>query len=139
MVEERGDAFEASPSLFGWYSLYITLGCPGHPKLRLLPLLIPSSIVISPKTCKLQSHKTQQNLVRSVSIIKQITTLSIVANPFIFYFLRYTYCILSYPWLIPPIQSIVSSKQAKLCIKNITVYSNLNIDHTYVTPKILNN
>ena len=32
LVEERGDAFPASPSLDAWFSLNIYLGCLGHPQ-----------------------------------------------------------------------------------------------------------
>ncbi len=59
---KRGCHSGASPSLVACFSLDISWGCGSIPKLRLLLLLIPSSIVISPKTWKLQSHKTQQNL-----------------------------------------------------------------------------
>ena len=79
---------------------------------------------------------------RSVSIIKQITTLSIVANPFIFY-----YCIIStvfqlFHGLYPSIKSIDLSKQAHNTkktesVKNRIVYRNLDILNTSVTPKIL--
>ena len=134
----------ASPSLVDCSSLNITLGCGSIPKLKLFLLLIPSSIMISHKTWKLQSHKLNKTFVRSVSIRKQITTLSTVANPFIFYF-----CIIStvfqlYHGLYPPIQTIDSSKQAHNAtktesIKNRTVCSNLKTSNTFVTPKILNN
>ena len=43
--------------------------------------------VIAPKTWKLQSHKTQQNFVRSVSISNISNTLGTVINWFIFYWL----------------------------------------------------
>jgi hypothetical protein len=119
-------------------------GALGIPKLRLLPLRIPSSIKISPKTWKLQSHKTQQNSVRSVSIRKQITTLGTVANPFIFYS-----CIISTVFqlcysLYPPKKSIEPSKQANNAkktesVSDRTVCSNLEVSNTSITQKFMKN
>ena len=81
---------------------------------------------------------------RSVSITKQITTISIVANPFIFYF-----CIISTVFQLfygknSSKKTIESSKQAHNAkktesVKNRTVCSNLDISNTSVTPKILKN
>ena len=79
---------------------------------------------------------------RSVSIRKQITTLSTVANPFIFYF-----CIISnvfqlYYGSYPPIDTIESSQKAHNAKKiesgkNRTICSNLETSYTSVTQKIL--
>ena len=79
---------------------------------------------------------------RSVSIRNQTTTISIVANPFIFKF-----CIIS--TILQLIygktkKTIESSKQAHNAkktesFKNRTVCSNLNISNTSGTPKILPN
>ena len=80
---------------------------------------------------------------RSVSIRKQTTTISTIANPFIFYF-----CIISTVFLLYGKKSskktIESSKQAHNAkktesVKNRTVYSNLDISNTSVTPKTLKN
>jgi hypothetical protein len=79
--------------------------------------------------------------VRSVSIRKQITTISTVENPFIFYF-----CIISTIFQLfygknSSKETIESSKQAHNAkkiesIKNRTVCSNLDISNTSLTPKI---
>ena len=81
---------------------------------------------------------------RSVSIRKQITTISTVANPFIFYF-----CIISIVFQLfygkkSSKKTIESSKQAHNAkktesVKNGTVYSNLETSNTSVTTKILKN
>ena len=114
----------------------------GISNLSLLLILIPSSIVRSPKTWKLQSHKTQQTFVRSVSIRRQTTTINNVENLFIFYFfIIYNVFQLSYGKNSSN-KTIRSSKQehnAKKIesVKNRTVCSNLNISNTSETPKIL--
>ena len=74
----------------------------------------------------------------------QITTLSTVANPFVFYF-----CIISTIFQLfygknSSKKTIESSKQAHNTkktesAKNRTVCSNLNISKTFVTPKIRKN
>ena len=79
---------------------------------------------------------------RSVSIRKQITTISTVANPFIFYF-----CIISTVFQLlygkkMSKKTIESSKQAHNAkktesVKNRTVCSNLDISNTFETSKIL--
>ena len=77
------------PSLDAWVSLNIYLGCLGHP--QAWDLASPPSPHI--ETSLIFEHfihtKLNKTFVRSVSIIMQSTTLSIVANPFIFY-----YCII---------------------------------------------
>ena len=40
LIEERGDAFPASPSLDAWVSGIFTWGASGIPKLELLPLFL---------------------------------------------------------------------------------------------------
>ena len=73
----------ASPSLGSFHSLFLHPSC-------------------SPQKLENFNHtKLNKTFVRSVSIIKQITTLIIVANPLIF-LLHYTYCIITLPCLIPP-------------------------------------
>ena len=79
---------------------------------------------------------------RSVSIRKQISTLSTVANPFIFYF-----CIISTVFKLlygnnSSKDITESSKQAHNAkktesVKNRIVCSNLETSYTYVTLKIL--
>ena len=79
---------------------------------------------------------------RSVSIRKQTTTISTIANPFIFYFcIIYTVFQLFYDKNSSK-KTIESPKQAHNAKKtesviNRTVCSNLNISNTYVTPKVL--
>ena len=78
----------------------------------------------------------------SVSIRKQITTLSTVANPFIFCF-----CIISTVFQLfysknSSKETIGSSEQAQNArktesVKNRIVCSNLDISNTYVSQKIL--
>ena len=108
----------ASPSLVVCFSLHNSLGCHGIPKLRLFLLLIPSSIVISTKTWKLQSHKTQQNLHEIVHIL----------------FLHYIYCIPIFYGKNPSKKTIESSKQAHNAkktksVKNRIVSRNLDISY----------
>ena len=79
---------------------------------------------------------------RYVSIRKQITTISTVANPFIFYS-----CIISTMFQLSygknsSKKTIESSKQAHNTkktesVKNRTVCSNLDISNPALTPKIL--
>ena len=81
---------------------------------------------------------------RYVSITEQITTISTVANPFIFYV-----CIISTIFQLfygknSSKKTIESSKQAHNAkktesVKNRTVCSNLDISNTFVTPNILKN
>ena len=66
----------------------------------------------------LHPHKTStENSVRSVSIMKQITTLGTVANQFIFFF-HCVYCNITFPWLNSLIEIDGFIKTSKLCIKN---------------------
>ena len=98
-VEERWDAF--------W----------GIRKLELLPLLL---ILISRHPRSSNTSSTQnstESSVRSVSIIKQITTLSTVANQFIFCFCIVS-TVITFPWLNPLIEIDSFIKTSKLCIKN---------------------
>ena len=116
-----------SPSLGSCHSLFLRPSW-SHPKLE-----------------NFNHTKLNKTFVRSLNIIKQITTLiKYYFKPIHILLLHYTYCILTWPWLIPPIQSIDSPKQANNTrkiesVKNRTICSNLNINHTYVNPKILKN
>ena len=81
---------------------------------------------------------------RSVSIRRQITTISTVANPFIFYFCIISTVLQLFYGKNSSKKTIESSKQAHNAkktesVKNKTVCSNMNISNTSVTPKILKN
>ena len=91
LVEERGDAFRGIPKLRRLSLLEYLLGVPwASPSLSsCLSSFFSHRDLLDHRT--LHPHKTStENSVRSVSIIKQITTLSTVANQFIFCF-----CIIS--------------------------------------------
>ena len=112
-----------SPSLGSWHSLFL------HPSWS------------HPKHENFNHTKLNKTFVRSVSLIKQITTLSAIANPFIFY-----YCIISIVLQLfygknSSKKTIESSKQAHNTkktesVKNRTMCSNLDISNTSVTQKI---
>ena len=87
LVEERGDAFRGIPKLRCLSLLEYLLGVPrASPRLSsCLSSFFSHRDLLDHRT--LHPHKTStENSVRSVSIIKQITTLSTVANQFIFCF-----------------------------------------------------
>ena len=86
LVEERGDAFRGIPKLRCLSLLEYLLGVPwASPSLSSCLSSFSSYRDLLDQT--LHPHKTStENSVRSVSIIKQITTLSTVANQFIFCF-----------------------------------------------------
>ena len=87
LVEERGDAFRGIPKLRSLSILEYLLGVPrGSPRLSsCLSSFFSYRDLLDHRT--LHPHKTStENSVRSVSIIKQITTISTVANQFIFCF-----------------------------------------------------
>ena len=101
-VEERWDAFRGIPKLRGLSLLESLLGVPwASPSLSsFLSSFSSYRDLLDHRT--LHPHKTlTENSVRSVSIIKQITTISTVANQFIF-FSHYTYCIPTLLQLISP-------------------------------------
>ena len=100
LVEERGDAFRGIPKLRRLSLLEYLLGVPWEsPRLSSCLSSFSSYRVILDQT--LHPHKTStENSVRSVSIIKQITTISTVANQFNF-FLHCVYCNIAFPWLNP--------------------------------------
>ena len=79
--EERWDANRGIPKLRCLSILRIfTCGAFGIPKLEILPLFILLTSV-TPRSSNTSSTKNfNKNFVRSVSIIKQITTFSTVAN-----------------------------------------------------------
>ena len=81
---------------------------------------------------------------RSVSIRKQITTISTVANPFIFYFCIISTVLQLFYGKNSSKETIESSEQAHNAkkvesVKNRTVYSNLGTSYTSVTLTILKN
>ena len=81
---------------------------------------------------------------RSVSIRKKTTTISIVENTFIFYFCIISTVLQLFYGKNSSKKTIESSKQTHNAkktesVKNRIVYSNLEISNTYVTPKILKN
>ena len=87
LVEERGDAFRGIPKLRRLSILEYLLGVPwASPSLSsCLSSFFSHRDLLDHRT--LHPHKTStENSVRSVSIIKQITTLSTVSNQFIFCF-----------------------------------------------------
>ena len=142
LVEERGDAFRGIPKLRRLSLLEYLLGVPwASPSLSSCLSSFSSYRNLLDQT--LHPHKTStENSVRSVSIIKQITTLSTVANQFIFCFGIVSTVVKLFHGLIHWYKSIVSSKQANYASKtesvlNRIVCSNLNIHHTYGTSKIL--
>ena len=103
IVEERWDAFRGIPKLSRLSLLEYLVGVPwASPRLSsCLSSLSSYRDLLDLRT--LHPHKTStKNSVRSVSIIKQITTLSTVANQFIF-FLHYIHCNITFPWLNPMI------------------------------------
>ena len=142
LVEERGDAFRGIPKLRRLSLLEYLLGVP-----RTSPSL--SSCLSSFSSYRdlldqtLHPHKTStENSVRSVSIIKQITTLSTIANQFIFCF-----CIISTVFQLfygknsskktmEPSRISTQHKENRIC-QNRIVCSNLTISNTSVTPKIM--
>ena len=87
LVEERGDAFRGIPKLRCLSLLEYLLGVPRvSPSLSsCLSSFFSHRDLLNHRT--LHPHKTStENSVRSVSIIKQITTLGTVANQFVFCF-----------------------------------------------------
>ena len=87
LVEERGDAFWGIPKLRRLSLLEYLLGVPwASPSFSsCLSFFSSHRDLLDHRT--LHPHKTStETSVRSVSIIKQITTLSTVANQFIFCF-----------------------------------------------------
>src|SRR6266536_2250937 len=112
----------ASPRLGSSYSLFL------HPPYH------------HPKLENFNHTKLNKTFVRSVSIRKQITTLSTVANPLIFYFcIIYTVFQLFYGKNSSK-ETIKSSKQAHNAkktesVKNRTVSRNMKTSNTSVTLK----
>ena len=135
----------ASPSLVAWFSLNINLGCHGaSPSLGSWHSLFLHPSWSHPKLKNLNHTKLNKTFVSSVGIRKQITTISTIANPFIFYFLIISTLFQLFYGKNSLKKTIESSKQAHNAkktesVKNITVCSNLKTSNTSVTLKILKN
>ena len=116
--KKEGMPFGASPSLVAWESLNITLGCLGHPQAQ--ALATPYSFIHCDLTQNLKTSITQNSTkpcdIRQYN--KPNHYFKYCCKPIHILFLHCIYCIITSLWLIPPIQSIVSSKRAKQCIKN---------------------
>ena len=132
-----------SPSLVACCSLGNNLGCRGaSPSLGSYYSVFLHPSRSHPKLENFNHTKLNKTFMRSFSITKQITTISTVANPFIFCF-----CIISTVFqlcysLYPPIQTIDSPKEVHNAkktesVKNRTVCSNLICSNTSGTPKFL--
>ena len=142
LLKKEGMPSRASPSLYAWVSLKYLLGVPwASPSLSsCLSSFSSHRDLLDIRT--LHPHKTStESSVRSVSIIKQITTKYCCKTIHIL-FLHCSYYNITFPWLNPLIEIDISSKQTKNASKtesilNRTVCSNLNIHHTSGTPKIL--
>ena len=118
LVEERGDAFWGIPKLRHLGLLEYLLGVPwASPSLSsCLSSFSSNRDLLDLRT--LHPHKTStENSVRSISIIKQITTLSTVVDQFIF-FLHCVYVNITFSWLNPLLEIDRFIKTSKLCIKN---------------------
>ena len=99
LVEERGDDFRGIPKLRRLSLLEYLLGVPwASPSLSSWLSSFSSYRDLLDQT--LHPHKTSiENAVRSVSIIKQITTLSTVAKQFIFCFCIVSTGNITFSWL----------------------------------------
>ena len=98
----KRDAFRGIPKLRRLSLLEYLLGVPrASPSLSsCLSSFSSHRDLLDHRT--LHPHKTStENSVRSVSIIKQITTLSTVANQFLFSFLHCVYYNITFSWLNP--------------------------------------
>ena len=118
LVEERWDAFRGIPKLRRLSPWIFTWGALGIPKLELLPLLLLLTSRPPQSSNTSSTQNSTESSVRSVSIIKQITTLSTVSNQFIFCFMHCIYCNITFPWLHTLIEIDSFIKTSKLCIKN---------------------
>ena len=118
LVEERWDAFRASPRLDAWDSLKIfTWGDLGIPKLELLPLFI--FLISRPPRSNTSST---QNFNRKLGKIRYYNKANhyskYCCKPIHIFFLHYSYCNITFPWLNPLIGIDSFIKTSKLCIKN---------------------
>ena len=99
LVEERGDAFRGILKLRRLSLLEYLPRVPWESQ-SLISCLSSFSSYRDLLDQILHPHKTStENLVRSVSIIKQITTLSTVAKQFIFCFCIVYTCNITFSWL----------------------------------------
>ena len=118
LVEERWDAFQGIPKLRRLSLLEYLLGVPWEsPSLSSCLSSYPIS-----RPPRFSNTSSTQNFNRKLGKIRQYNKANYYSKycckPIHILFLHCIYCIITSPWLIPPIESIVSSKQAKQCIKN---------------------
>ena len=145
LLKKEGMPSGASPSLDAWVSLNNNLGCHGaSPSLGSSYSLFLHPSWSHPKLENFNHTKLNKTFMRSVSITKQITTISIVANPFIFYFSIISTVFQLFYGKNSSNKTMESPKQAHNAkktesVKNRTVCSNLKTSYTYVTAKILKN
>ena len=101
--EERWDANRRIPKLRCLSILEIfTWGALGIPKLQLLPLSILLILIAHRSSNTSSTQNFNKNFVRSVSIIKQITTFRYCFKLIPISYQNYIYCIPTSPWSIPP-------------------------------------
>ena len=84
------------------YPCNIYLGCLGNPQAWALASLYSSHIGNSSFFDTSSTQNFNKNFVRSVSIIKQITTLRYCCKLIPISYYHYIYCIPTSPWFIPP-------------------------------------
>ena len=103
LVEERWDAFWGIPKLrhLSIHGIF-TWGALGIPKLELLPLFILLILIVPRSSNTSSTQNFNKNFVRSVSIIKQITTFRYCCKLIPISYQNYIYCIPTSPWFIPP-------------------------------------
>ena len=141
LVEERGDAFRGIPKLRRLSLLEYLLG--GIPKLELLPLFL----LLTSKPSQSSNTSSTQNFNRKLGKIRQYNKANhhskYCCKPIHILFLHFIYYNITFPWLNPLIEIDISSKQANNASKtesvlNRTVCSNMEVQYTSVTPKIMN-
>ena len=119
MKTKEGMPSGASPSLGFWLSFNFTLGCLGHPQAQ--ALATPYSIIHQIFTQKLENFTTQnstKNLMSSVSIRKQATTLMYCNELILYLYWCKTYFIPNSLWVIPSDTSHRFIKISKQHTKN---------------------
>ena len=99
---KEGMPSRISPSLGFLVSLNLAWYALGIPKLELFPLLISSSMRTSPKTWKLHNTKLKQKLVITLVQENKLPLLLVLQQTWILTILMMVYCILTFPWLVPP-------------------------------------
>src|SRR3990170_1513399 len=101
--DERGDAFRRIPKLRILVVLEYYLGVPSaSPSLGSFHSLFRSPSKLHPKLENFTTQNSTKKLVRSVSMIKQISTFRYCCELIPILYWCYIYCILTSPWFIPP-------------------------------------